>query len=98
MPLDPAGPDFLDQLAAPGLPLERRRRDARTMFQPCRAGGTPQEVAGVEDIEIPGPAGNQIPVRGYTATPASSTAVVVYFHRAAGFVIGNIETHDATLP
>jgi acetyl esterase len=67
------------------------------MFEGMAAlAGEPLEMAGVEDLEIPGPAGNQIPVRVYTPTTGQSLRpLVVYFH-GGGFVIGNIDSHDAT--
>jgi acetyl esterase len=99
MPLDPQVKVLLDQMAAMGgAPLEQMTpEEARAMFGAVAAmAGPPEEVAAVEDRAIPGPDANQIPVRIYT--PAGGTAprpVVVYFH-GGGFVIGNIESHDAT--
>ena len=53
--------------------------------------GRPQDVARIEDREIPGP-GGPIQLRLYSAG-GQRTPVVVYFH-GGGWVIGNIGTHD----
>jgi len=55
--------------------------------------GEPEPVANVEDREIPGPEG-QISVRIYTPEGKGPFAVLVFFH-SGGWVIGNIESHDA---
>ncbi|GAA4883094.1 alpha/beta hydrolase [Saccharopolyspora cebuensis] len=53
-----------------------------------------QEVKRVEDLRIPGPAGNEIPVRIYWPdVPGAALPVVVYFH-GGGWVLGDLETHD----
>ncbi|NEB78958.1 alpha/beta hydrolase [Streptomyces sp. SID14478] len=57
-------------------------------------------VAAVEDREIPGPPGAPaIPVRIYLPQPAATDAadapVVVFFH-GGGWVIGDLDSHDAT--
>jgi acetyl esterase len=52
------------------------------------------EMARVEEIEIPGPAGT-IPARLYVpASAADPLPLLVYFH-GGGWVIGDLETHDA---
>ena len=54
-----------------------------------------EDVASVEDLEVPGPAGN-VPVRVYRPDGASEPApVVVYFH-GGGWVLGSIATHDGS--
>ncbi len=54
-----------------------------------------QPIGKVEDRTIPGPVGD-IPLRLYTPVAAGSEAlpVLVYFH-GGGWVIGDLETHDA---
>lgn len=47
-----------------------------------------------EDREIPGPAG-PIPVRIYRPEREVSVPTTVFFH-GGGFVVGNLDTHDAT--
>jgi acetyl esterase len=96
--LDPQMKAVLDQAAAAGgkpfhqmTPAEARQAiDA--MF--AAFSGTPVDVGRVEDRKIAGPAG-QIPVRTYTPRGTGPFGALVYFH-GGGWVIGNLETHDAT--
>ena len=53
---------------------------------------TPEPVARVEDLSIPGPAGD-IPVRLYSPGPDGQLPVVVYFH-GGGWVLGDLDSHD----
>ena len=96
--LDPQMKAVLDQAAAAGgkpfhqmTPAEARQA-IDVMFAAFR--GTPMDVGRVEDRKIPGPAG-QIPVRTYTPRGTGPFGALVYFH-GGGWVIGNLETHDAT--
>lgn len=96
--LDPQMKAILDQAAAAGgkpfhqmTPAEARQA-IDTMFAAFR--GTPVDVGKVEDRNIPGP-GGQIPVRIYSPSVSGPFGALVYFH-GGGWVIGNIETHDAT--
>jgi acetyl esterase len=74
--------------------------EARAQIAALSAAGEKEEVASVQDRAVPGPDGNEIPVRIYH--PSSPPAVVdgaglpgvVYFH-GGGFVNCGIETHDA---
>lgn len=100
MALDPQAKALLDGLAANteaprmiDLPPEGARGLYRAMAQQLDLSGTP--IGAVEDRTIPGPAGD-IPVRLYTPVAAGSGAlpVLVYFH-GGGWVIGDLETHDA---
>jgi acetyl esterase len=52
-----------------------------------------EEVASVEDTSIPGPDGNEIPVRIYRPEGDGPFPGVVYFH-GGGFVLCGVETHD----
>ena len=52
----------------------------------------PEEVVQVEDLSVPGPAG-QIPVRIYTPQGAGPFPILVYFH-GGGWVICDLDTHD----
>jgi acetyl esterase len=96
--LDPQMKAVLDQAAAAGgkpfhqmTPTEARQAmDA--LFAAFR--GTPVNVGKVEDRKISGPAG-QIPLRIYSSAGSGPFGGLVYFH-GGGWVIGNIETHDAT--
>jgi acetyl esterase len=72
-------------------PTQGRRYFAHSM-DPLVA--PPREVARVEDLTAPGPAG-PIPLRVYTpAGGASPRGVLVWFH-GGGFVIGDLDTHDS---
>jgi acetyl esterase len=95
--LDPQMKMVLDQAAAAGgkpfhdmAPAEARTA-IETLFAAFR--GNPVEVGRVEDRRIPGPAG-QIPVRIYTPAGNGPFGALVFFH-GGGWVIGNLETHDA---
>jgi acetyl esterase len=84
-------------MAALGMPplgsLSPQETRAQMVLQ--RAAAPPgQPVARVEDRAIPGPAG-EIPVRIYTPDGDAPFPVLVYLH-GGGWVLGNVETHDAT--
>lgn len=66
--------------------------EARELTNLSSGLGTPEEVAGVEDLTISGPAGD-IPARLYRPSTDPSLPIVVYFH-GGGFVLGGIESHD----
>jgi acetyl esterase len=51
-------------------------------------------LAAIEDSTVPGPTGD-LPVRIYRPHTAALAPVVVYFH-GGGWVVGSIDTHDAT--
>ena len=53
---------------------------------------TPEPVARVEDLSIPGSAGD-IPVRLYSPGPHEQLPTVVYFH-GGGWVLGDLDSHD----
>jgi acetyl esterase len=97
MPLDPQVRTLLDQMEAQAGPSinQMTPEDARTMM---RTLGTlaryPDERVPAHDRGIPGPAG-EIPIRVYTPAASEPLPVVVFFH-GGGWVIGDIETHDAT--
>ncbi|MFC7166697.1 alpha/beta hydrolase [Halospeciosus flavus] len=82
----------LDAIDGPELheldPQEARELDAlRPDSDPDAAVGT------VTDRTIPGPAG-ALPIRVYTPTSEGPHPVVVFFH-GGGFVIGDLDSHDA---
>ncbi len=56
-------------------------------------GGQPIEIGRVEDMSVPGPAGD-IPVRVYASERGGVRPALVYFH-GGGFVFGNLDSHDA---
>lgn len=87
MAANPAAPRIID------LPPEGGRQMYRAMAAQLEPQGLP--IGKVEDMAIPGPAG-EIPLRIYTPVAAGSGAlpVLVYYH-GGGWVIGDLETHDA---
>ncbi len=94
MAIDPQVAPLLE-LAANGPRLEESTpTDARAHMRELAAGLPPgPELARVEDRSIPGP-GGEIPVRIYGASAAPMQPVLAYFH-GGGWVIGDLETHDA---
>jgi len=75
------------------LPLEVLRAFYREQRTGQNASTSPAEVA-TRDFTVPGP-GGPIPVRLYTPpTAATPGPLMVYFH-GGGWVIGDLETHDA---
>jgi len=96
--LDPQAREFLDALDAMGNPpmSEQTPEEARAGFVLLASlAGPPEDAVPTQDRTVPGPAGNEIPVRIYRPQSDTPLPVVVYFH-GGGFVIGDITTHDAT--
>lgn len=96
MPLDPQARGLLDMIAAAGSPpmWAQTPDEARAGYAGLSAvAGPPTDVVPSEDRTVPGPAG-EIPVRVYRPSADGPLAVVVYFH-GGGWVIGDLETHDA---
>ena len=99
MALDPQVKALLEGMAENPAPriIDVPVPDGRAMYRGIAATLDLQGVAigKVEDRNIPGPAG-EIPVRIYTPVAAGSDAlpVLVYYH-GGGWVIGDLETHDA---
>lgn len=95
MPLNPQVRALLDSMAASGvpplhmLPIDGARQ---AMYNFIPLGGPPEEVARVEDRQIPGTHG-AIQVRIYTPEGSGPFPVLVFFH-GGGFVIGDIATYD----
>ncbi|WP_049921441.1 alpha/beta hydrolase [Halopiger djelfimassiliensis] len=87
--------ELYDSLDTPSF-SELSPPEARRAFERLQAGGDPRiELASVEDRTIDGPGGD-LPIRVYEpGTDGSNRPLVVYFH-GGGWVIGSIETHDAT--
>jgi len=77
-----------------GVPVETARRNRRLEAEVV-AERPRIEMANVEPVEIPGPAG-AIAARRYQPRGAASESapLLVYFH-GGGWVIGDLETHDA---
>jgi acetyl esterase/lipase len=96
MPLSAKAQEFLEQIAAAGMPPlgSASVADTRKAFDGIASfGGPVQAVARVEERRIPGPAG-QIPLRIYTPEARGTLPVLVYYH-GGGWVIGTFDTHDA---
>jgi acetyl esterase/lipase len=98
MALDPKVQRFLDRLAATNPPsalalsIEERRAG---LAQLLSFSGPPEEVAAVDQFELPGP-GGPLPVRAYTPVGAhigERLPGMVYFH-GGGLVAGSLDTHD----
>src|ERR1700675_1113526 len=95
MPLDPQVQAYMDQMAALNMPQLNTLtpeiiREAISMQFALL--GEPEAVAHVENLTIPGPAG-EIPVRIYTPQGDGPFPVLAYFH-GGGWVICNLDTHD----
>jgi acetyl esterase len=95
VPLHPQAQTLLDTLAQLGFAdmstLTPEQARAQMVAVPRPPG---PDVAAVEDRNIPGPDGH-VPVRIYTPEGEGLRPVVVFFH-GGGWVIGNLESHDAT--
>ena len=94
MPVDPQVQEFLDQIAALGLPPHyevgavQARENAK--LRPRAVG---PEVGAVEDRTVPGPDGD-VPVRVYWPEGDGPFPMLVWIH-GGGMVVGTIETCDA---
>ncbi|HEV8146326.1 MAG TPA: alpha/beta hydrolase [Bryobacteraceae bacterium] len=93
--LDPGVRALLEFMGAQGdpslesmSPIEAR---AFTKARSAMVAGTPEPVRSVEDLRIPGPAG-QIPLRIYRPDATPPVPALVYFH-GGGWVIGDLDTH-----
>jgi len=96
MPLDPQAQAYLDQRAALNAP-PLQHLTPTVVRQGMRAQlallGEPAAVARSEDRTIPGPDG-AIPIRLYWPDGSGPFPILVFFH-GGGWVIGDLETHDA---
>src|SRR5262249_4366065 len=96
MPLNPEAQAVLDQMASSGVPpLHTLSVDAarQLIIDLFVTKGDREPVGKVEDRTIPGAAG-PIAARIFTPSGAGPFPILVFFH-GGGWVIGNIETHDA---
>ena len=76
---------------AAGTP-ESARVAFRLLTVDLRRPETVVEVASVEDLTLPGPAGD-VPARVYRPGADGACPTVVFFH-GGGYVIGDLDTHD----
>ena len=97
MPLDPQVEAIRARRAAEGytplyaLSLEQARAEDLASIQ--AAGGDPEPVASVQDLEIPGP-GGPLPVRVFRPDAPGPLPALVYFF-GGGWTLGTIDTADA---
>jgi acetyl esterase len=102
VPLDPAAKAMVDAMEAnwpdlSSLPAAQARATVRAQGAAARqAAGAPEVVARVDDRAVPGP-GGEIPVRIYwPAEPVTTPPPAVVFFHGGGFVICDLDSHDAT--
>ncbi len=97
--LDPQARAVLERVARANLPPypELGADGARKLYRETRGAlaAPPAEVARVDNLRVPGPAG-EIPVRAYRprgAADGERLPALVYFH-GGGWTIGDLDTHD----
>ncbi|MGH9300746.1 MAG: alpha/beta hydrolase [Acidimicrobiales bacterium] len=97
MPLDPQAKVLLDQIAAVGAPSPRETgvdqlREAMVIF--ASLAGPGPDLDRVEDLTIPGTAGD-IPARIYSPVPKGGGGLpVVLWYHGGGWTIGSVAEHD----
>jgi acetyl esterase len=85
---------MMDAQGAPPLETQDPVEARNNRVEPMKLlGGQPDALGRVEDLFIPGPAGD-IPIRIYSSEHGGLRPALVYFH-GGGFVFGNLDTHDA---
>ncbi len=98
MPLDPQIAGLLELLAVTqAVPMhegtpEQAREAFRSLAVGARPPGAVVPVGGVEDLVVPGPAGD-LAARAYRPDADKPVPTVVLFH-GGGWVIGDLDTHD----
>lgn len=98
--LDASAQKLLDQMRAAGRPpmealtLEQARAGYRKSR--LQVAVDPEDVASVDDVEIPSTGGHRCKARLYRGTnaPSQRAPVVVLFH-GGGWVLGDLDTHDS---
>ena len=96
MPVDPHIAPLLELLATVPPMHEGSPEEARAAFRQLAVGGRQPEhvvrVGAVEDLTLPGPAGD-LAARVYRPEQDGAVPTVVLFH-GGGWVIGDLDTHD----
>ncbi|CAG9182849.1 alpha/beta hydrolase [Cupriavidus pinatubonensis] len=94
MALDQQSRYILDMIAAAGRPPLHTctPQQARQSFDFRKLAGPPDDIARVENMAIPGPAGN-LRVRVYTPDGEGPFPALVYCH-GGGWVVGDLDTVD----
>jgi acetyl esterase/lipase len=86
--------EMMDAQGAPPLETQDPVEVRMSRIEPMKMLGGELEVLGrVENLSVVGPGGS-IPVRIYAMDSGAVRPALVYFH-GGGFVIGNLDTHDA---
>jgi len=86
--------EMMDAQGAPPLETQDPVEARSARLEPMKLlGGEPDELARVENLFAPGPAGD-IPLRLYASEHGGLRPALIYFH-GGGFVFGNLDTHDA---
>ena len=84
----------LEQLSPQDARQQFAAQDAAKLIARAIGIAAPTPVGKVTDgMTIPGPDGNQIPIRIYTPAGTGPFPVIVYFH-GGGFVVATIDTYD----
>lgn len=97
MALDPAAKAVMDMMEESGVSFagiaSLTAEELRIRMQLGDAMPV-EDVARTEDRVIPGPDGNDLPIRIYWAEVADKPRPVVVFFHGGGWVIGGIDSHD----
>jgi acetyl esterase len=95
VPLDPQLKPVLDFLNGTARdPATLTPGELRAGYRALAAARRGPDVARVEELRTPGPAG-EIPVRLYRPDASGPLPLLVFFH-GGGFVLCDLDTHDAT--
>ncbi|MBT3247263.1 MAG: alpha/beta hydrolase [Actinobacteria bacterium] len=94
MPLDPALEPLLALLPSSGEDLSLVTPEMMRANYELMADPNGPAVASTENLNIPGPRG-EISVRIYRPEETNDLSPVIMFFHGGGWVIGNLETHDA---
>jgi acetyl esterase len=86
--------EMMDAQGSPPLETQDPVEARAARLEPMKMlGGEPAVLDRVEDLSIPGPAGD-VPIRIYAIEQGGVRPALIYFH-GGGFVFGNLDTHDA---